>query len=198
MKKVLLAALIFMATISSVSAIGLYFDAGIGVGPSWTLLDGDDFVDLATKSGKPDEMSLDLGLKLGAGPFDTIPIYVVGAFGNVGHRITYNNGYHQMNAFLLGPGIIFYPVPFVQVAGSLGYSFVANETSLNQTGVDDIESTSGFAGDISVAADVGAGNHALLLGLRFFGSATTLKDPWKTQNSIMVSMFIRYAFRHKK
>jgi hypothetical protein len=196
MKKILLAGLIFSAVSLSSHGLGLYFDAGIGVGPAWTTLDGNDVVELATVSGSPDEMAVDLGLKLGVGPFETIPIYVVGALGGVGHQITYSNGDYQFSSYLIGPGVIFYPAPFLQIAASLGYSFVSNETSFTDGKMD--ESKGGFAGDISVAADVGAGDHALLVGLRFFGSTNTLETTGTVQNTSMVSIFIRYAFRHKR
>jgi hypothetical protein len=199
MKKILLTGLIFSLASLSSYGVGLYFDAGIGVGPAWTTLDGEDVVDLATKSGSPDEMAVDLGLKLGAGPFNTIPIYLVGVLSGVGHRITYGNGHYQFNSYLIGPGVVFYPAPFVQVAGSLGFSFLGNETSasFNDSYVLD-DSKGGFAGDISVAADVGTGNHALLVGLRFFGSTNTLERSGVVQNTTMISIFVRYAFRHKR
>jgi hypothetical protein len=200
MKKILCAGLIFMAALFSAHGIGLYFDVGLGVGPAWTTMDGDDFVEAITESGTLDEIAIDLGLKIGLGPFDTIPIYAVGVLGGIGHRITdsYDN-YYQMNSYLVGPGVIFYPVPFCQLAVSLGYSFVANESSFSdKNDIAKDTSEGGFAGDISVAFDFGMGNHGLLGGLRFFGSTNTLKSSGLVQNTSMISIFLRYAFRHKK
>jgi hypothetical protein len=100
---------------------------------------------------------------------------------------------------MLGPGVIFYPIPSLQIAASLGYSFVGNETSLNRYKmVYESDSKSGFAGDISVAFDLGAGNHGLLTGIRFFTSSNTLENSGLVQNNTMISLFLRYAFRHKK
>jgi hypothetical protein len=198
MKKVLLAGLFFMAAVLSTHGIGLYFDAGIGVGPAWTTVDGDDFVEAITKSGTPDEFALDLGLKLGLGPFDTIPIYITGVIGGIGHRISDSeDNYYQMNAYLVGPGVIFYPMPSMQIAASLGYSFVGNESSFTEKKYM-YKSKGGFAGDISVAFDLGAGNHGLLAGIRFFGATNTLETSGTVQNSLMISLFVRYAFRHKR
>jgi hypothetical protein len=204
MKKILLAGLIFSVASLSSYGLGLYFDAGIGVGPAWTSFDGDDFVKEEEKTatgdagGHFDEFAIDLGLKLGVGPFDTIPIYVVGVLGSIGHRISdSHDDYFQFNSYLIGPGVIFYPTPFVQIAGSLGFSFVSNENSIGRK-EHMYDSKGGFAGDISVAGDLGTGNHALLMGLRFFGSTNTLETEGDVQNNIMVSIFIRYAFRHKR
>jgi hypothetical protein len=202
MKKILLTGLIFSVVSLSSYAIGLYFDAGIGIGPAWTTLDGEDFVEAQEKTaigtGSFDEFAIDLGLKLGVGPFETIPIYVVGVFGSMGHKISDSyDDYFQFNSYLIGPGVIFYPTPFVQIAGSLGYSFVSNETSFTDK-KNMYDSKGGFAGDISVAVDIGAGNHALLAGIKFFGSTNTLETTGVVQNNSMISLFIRYAFRHKR
>jgi hypothetical protein len=201
MKKILCAGLIFMAALFSAHGTGLYFDGGLGIGPAWTTLDGDDFVKeqekIAIGNGKFDEFALDLGVKLGLGPFDTIPIYVTGVFGGISHRISdSNDDYFQFAAYLFGPGIIFYPMPSLQIAASLGYSFVGNETSFRHYKM--YESKSGFAGDISVAFDLGSGNHGLLGGIRFFGSSNTLENSGAVQKTSMISLFLRYAFRHKR
>jgi hypothetical protein len=197
MKKVLIAGLLCVTAALSSYGIGLYLDGGIGLGSAWTTLDGKDFVEEETLTGKPSELALDLGAKIGLGPFDTIPIYIVGVLGGMGHRITYDNGYYQFNTYLLGPGVIFYPIPSLQIAASLGYSWVGNETSFADK-ESMLGSKGGFAGDISVAFDFGFGNHAFLGGLRFFGATNTLETTGVVQNSFLVSFFLRYAFRHKR
>jgi hypothetical protein len=195
MKRVLLAGLMFMATVFSVSAIGLYFDGGLGLGMAWTEIDESDVVkSLSNNSGEPNEMALELGVKLGLGPFDTIPIYIVGVLGGIGHRLYDVDGdYFQYNSTLLGPGVIFYPIPSIQIAASLGFSTVGNTNSF---GVEMYESKSGFAGDVSLAFDLGAGNHGLLAGIKYFGATNTLESG-AVQNQSMISLFLRYAFRHK-
>jgi hypothetical protein len=198
MKKVLFAGLIFAAATLSAHGIGLYFDAGVGIGPGWTKIDGDDIVEIVTEKGKPDEIAVELGLKIGLGPFDTIPIHIVGVLGGMMHRISDSqDNYYQFSSYLVGPGAVFYPVSFLQIAASLGYSFVSNETSFIKKEYM-YESKGGIAGDISVAFDLGAGKHGLLGGIKFFGSTNTLKSSGVVQNTSMVSFFLRYAFRHKK
>jgi hypothetical protein len=197
MKKTLLAGLIFMTAALSTYGIGLYFDGGVGFGMAWTKVDGKDFVDSVTQKGNPDEFALDLGVKIGLGPFDTIPIYVVGVLGGMGHRISdSSDNYYQLNTCLVGPGIIYYPVSFMQIAASLGYSWVDNETSFADKKYM-LDSKGGFAGDISVAFDLGMRNHGLLGGIKFFGATNTLKTSGVVQNSFLISFFVRYAFRHK-
>jgi hypothetical protein len=195
MKKVLCAGLIFMTVAFSAQGVGLYFDAGIGVGFGWTKVDGKDAAAALNKNGRPDELAVDLGMKLGFGPFDTIPIHVVGVLGGIGHRIYDSGDYIQFNSYLIGPGVIYYPAPFLQIAASLGLSFAAVDNSLSQNWHD---SKGGFAGDISAAFDLGAGNNDLLGGIRFFGSTNTLEITGNVINSSMISFFLRYAFRHKR
>jgi hypothetical protein len=198
MKKILLAGLILMSALFSTHGLGLYFDAGVGIGPGWTTMDGDDFVEAITESGNLDEIAFELGLKVGLGPFDTIPISVVGVFGGIGHRISdSSDNYYQLNAYLVGPGVIFYPTPFLQIAGSLGYSFVANDASFANDVIADDKSKGGFAWDISAAFDFGAGKHGLLAGIKYFGATNTLETLGIVQNNSMISFFVRYAFRHK-
>jgi hypothetical protein len=198
MKKVLCAGLIALAAAFSAHGIGFYFDAGIGIGPAWSTMDGENFVESRTASGRLHEFAVDMGLKLGLGPFDTIPLYAVGVVGGVGHQISDDYSNHILLAsYLIGPGVIFYPIPSVQIAASLGYSFLSNNASFTDDRVLQ-ESKGGFAGDLSVAFDLGAGNHALLGGFRFFGSTNTLELTGDVQNTVMLSMFLRYAFRHKR
>jgi hypothetical protein len=197
-KKILIAGLLCITAAFSTHAIGLYLDGGIGFGVAWTLMDGKDFVDEVTVKGTADEFALDLGAKIGLGPFDTIPIYIVGVFGGMGHRIDFNNGDYQLDAYLVGPGIIYYPMPSMQIAASLGYSWISNETSFSDSDVGDYDSKGGFAGDVSIAFDLGMGNHAFLGGLRFFGATNTLKTVGVKQDSFLISFFLRYAFRHKR
>jgi hypothetical protein len=199
MKKLLIAGLFCVTAALSAHAIGLYVDGGIGLGSAWTSLDGEDFVEAVTETGRLDELALDIGVKLGFGPFDTIPIYIVGVLGGMGHRISddYDN-YYQLNTYLLGPGVIFYPMPSMQIAASLGYSWISNTTSLTLSNVGDYDSKGGFAGDISIALDMGFGNHAFLGGFRFFGATNTWETLGVVQNSFLVSFFIRYAYRHKR
>jgi hypothetical protein len=196
MKKILLAGLIFSAASFSSHGLGFYFDAGIGFGPAWTELNGKDWVKIVTGQGTPDEFALDLGLKIGAGPFSSMPVYIAGVLGGMGHKISdSHDNYYQIDSYLLGPSILFYPMPFLQIAASLGFSFVSVDTSFSENWPD---SETGFAWDISVAYDAGlAGKHGVLLGLKFFSAANTLENSGDDINSSMLSIFVRYAFHQR-
>jgi hypothetical protein len=195
MKKIFLAALILSAASFSSHALGFYFDVGIGGGPAWTKWEGEDFVELATKQGTLDEIAIDLGLKIGVGPFNAMPVYLVGVLGGIGHHISDDQDYYQVDSYLFGPGLLFYPVRFLQIAASIGFSFVSVDTSLNETWPD---SETGFAWDISMAFDGGfAGKHGVLLGFKFFSAANTLENSWGDMDSSMISIFVRYAFHQR-
>jgi hypothetical protein len=204
MKKFLIAALIFTAAILPAHSLSFYFDAGIGVGPAWTSLNEKDFINDYNDGRRFDEIAIDLGLKLGAGPLGSMPVYIVGVLNGMGHRITDKDDVHvQFGAYLIGPGLIIYPTPFFQIAASLGYSFVGNDCSIENAIITNTnifiedKSKGCLAWDISIAADSGIGNHALMLGLRFFNAVNTLKRSGVEQKNLMVSIFARYAFREK-
>jgi hypothetical protein len=175
------------------NAQGFYFDIGIGVGGAWTKIDGHDTSTLFSDSSVT-EIGVDFGLKAGYGPIANIPLYIVGTIGGVGHRFDDGSDYIQFNSYIIGPGVIFYPIPLIQLAGSIGLSWVSNQTSLPMIFYN---SRSGFAGDISVAVDLGRGNHGCLIGLKYFGAINTLETSGVEQNSSGLCVFVRYTFRHK-
>jgi hypothetical protein len=179
----------------SVNAQGFYFDIGIGLGGAWTKLDGTDVSDyFKTSNVKFTQFGVDLGLKAGYGPIANIPIYIVGTIGGEGHRLDDGSDYLQFNSYIIGPGIIFYPIPLIQIAGDIGLSFASNQTSLP---ISMYRSKGGFAGDISVAVDLGSRNHGCLIGLKYFGAVNTLETSEVTQNQSGLSFFVRYTYRHK-
>jgi hypothetical protein len=196
-KKLLIAAALLALALFSASAQGLYFDIGLGAGWAWTKLDGDDVADIAKSSGGDfTQVGVDLGLKAGYGPIANLPLYAVGTFGAAGHRLYDSKDYLQFNSFILGPGVIFYPIPLVQLAADVGYSFVGNSWSLN---APMYESKGGFAWDVSAAANLGIGKsgHGVLLGLKYFAATNTLKTSNAKQAQSGLSVFVRYAFRHQ-
>jgi hypothetical protein len=195
MKRILIFGAIFTMILFSVSAQGFYFDIGLGVGGAWTKLDGTDVSETFKSAGADfTEIGVDLGLKAGYGPIANIPFYIVGTIGGIGHRLDDGSDYLQFNSYIIGPGVIFYPIPLVQLAGSIGFSFVANQTSLPMSMY---KSKGGFAGDVSVAVDLGRGNHGCLLGLKYFGATNTLEISGADQNSSGLCVFVKYTYRHK-
>ena len=109
MKKGIILAIIFLFFSLAVSAQGFYFDIGVGFGKGWTFFDFDERVKTLKSVGlNVNDVAVDLGLKAGYIIFEGF--YVVGEFGMIGHRIFDNSTYIQYNSFIIGPGIIGYPV----------------------------------------------------------------------------------------
>ena len=197
MKKALILAVFLICASLAVSAQGLYLDVGIGFGKAWTVFDGDDVVD--ELGSDVHAIAIDLGLKAGYGPFGKIPLYVVGELGGMGHRIYKNLDYIQFNSYIIGPGVIFYPIPLIQLGLSMGYSYVSNQSNLSS--LDEIygyNSKGGFAYNISAAVDLGfLGNHGTLIGIKYFNAINTLEVLDASEKSSMISIFVRYTHRKK-
>jgi hypothetical protein len=183
----------------STYAQGFYFDIGLGIGKAWTKWNGTDVADVAELRNfvGPDFMegAVDIGLKAGYGPVANIPLYIAGTFGGIGHRFDNDTDFSQFNAYSIGPSVIFYPISLIQLAGSLGYSFVVNQTprSMNMPR----HSKGGVAGDVSVAVDLGRRNHGCLIGVKYFGAVNTLRSSAGEQNASELCVFVRYTYRQK-
>jgi hypothetical protein len=195
MKKII-ALLMFSLVVSfSAFAQGFYFDIGLGIGKGWTQADGNDMVsDLKNAGVSVKELAVDIGLKAGCGPFGKIPLYVVGEIGGMGHRIYDSSNYMQFNSFIIGPGVIFYPIPLIQLGASIGFSFVKNQTDLP---LDILDSKGGFAWNISAAIDVGSKNHGCLVGLKYFNANNTLEITNAKEKASMIGVFVKYTYRKK-
>ena len=191
-KSYLISGLFFIMITFSAFSQNLYFDIGLGVGSATTELDGQDFSDSMDPS--VEEAAVEIGLKLGFGPIARMPLYIVGEISGIGHRFEDEYNYIQFNSYLIGPGIIFYPAPFLQIAASIGYSYVSNQTDLPYALY---ESTSGTAGNASVAIDLGSRNNGLLIGLKYSVTKNTLETSEAEQQTSLTSIFIKYAYRNK-
>jgi len=197
MKKGLMLVVFFICTSLAVSAQGFYFDVGLGLGKAWTVIDGHNIVDELKSNGAAgvNEVAVDLGLKAGYGPFGNIPLYVAGELGGIGHRIVDDLNYLQFNSYIIGSGVIFYPIPLIQLGLSLGYSFVANQTDIPYFLMYD--SKGGFAWNISAAVDLGRKKHGCLIGLKYFYANNTLEVSNAHEKSSMIGVFVKYAYRKK-
>jgi hypothetical protein len=195
MKKAIVLGTLFVMFSIPVSAQGFYFDIGLGLGKGWTKVNGVDMVDKFKSAGvSVDETAVDIGLKAGYGPFGQIPLYVIGELGGIGHRIENSSNYMQFNSYIIGPGVIFYPIPLVQLGLSIGYSEVANETDLPEKMYD---SKGGFAWNISAAVDLGKRNHGCLIGLKYFYANNTLEVSSADEKASMIGIFVKYTYRKK-
>jgi hypothetical protein len=172
---------LFVCASVTVSAQVSYFDIGYGLGKVWSTING---YDIARDNNG---IAVDLGLKAGYGPFGNIPLYVVGEYGGFVHRYyTFNFGSIDNLELMFGPGVIFYPVPLIQLGSSLGFSYSFSDGG---SGV-------GFAWNVSAAADFGKSNHGFLIGIKFFNAHNSIKSNVYEQTSA-VGFFLRLAYRRK-
>jgi len=189
---------LIMALASPVLAQGPYFDIGLGVGSGTTVIDGTDIVkfykNLGWTGSIDNGMAVDLGFKVGYGPIAHKPLYVIGEIGGIGHAITLGSETLQFNSYLIGPGVIYYPISLLQLGASLGYSW-AKWVYKNEL-VDENDG-GGFAWNVSAAVDLGGGNHGCLIGLRYFSASNELKVLKRDVESSAISVFVRYVYRQK-
>jgi hypothetical protein len=192
MKKSLFAGALFLAAAGlPVFAQGLYFDIGLGVGDGKTELNG---VSLGIEGDGLVEVAVDVGLKAGYGPFGTTPLYVTAEIGGMGHRVSDAHDYIQFNSYIIGIGVIYYPLPLIQVGFSAGPSDVSNVTNLSD---EPYKSQGGYAWNISAAVDLGSGKSGCLIGIKYFIAHNTLETTNAYETSSMIGVFVRYAHRTK-
>ncbi|MDC7221006.1 MAG: hypothetical protein PQJ59_13810 [Spirochaetales bacterium] len=192
MKRLSILAIFTIVSLSLSAQAALYFDVGGGLGTATTKIDGEDISDSLDSDI---EFAVDINAKVGVGPIANIPVYLVADLGVCRHNyyalIDYN-----LVSYLIGPGLVVYPFPALQISGSAGYSWTANETSATYLTMYDSES--GYAYNVSAAFDFGKRNNGFLLGARYFYSNNTLETSKAEQETSMISIFAKYAYRHKK
>ena len=166
-KTKILTFIIFFILSSFVSAQGFYLDAGLGVDYNLTTIIYDDE---HIKNSNFSYMGFNFGFKAGYGPFSDIPIYFV---------VGYENIYGP-----IGLGVIFYPIPLIQLGTSLGLTI-----------------DMGFAWDISTAVELGKNNHGVLIGLKYWGLSQEYKEHGyygdRTVNNAF-GIFFKYVYRNRK
>ena len=191
MKKLLLSVVLITVVFSAAGSQGLYLDAGLGFGFPFTKIDGENassYFDSTVSN-----FGMEIGLKAGYGPIANIPLYLAGTLSFMDH--TLSAGSDELNFFscIFGAGAIFYPIPLVQLAASVGYSYVLNDSTF----ISNMYDGDGFAFDFSAAVDLGRGKHGILLGARYTASFNVLDVSKAKQNQSLISIFARYAFRRK-
>ena len=128
-------------------------------------------------------VGIDLGLRIGFSPSDTIPFYLV---------VEYN---YLFNAYLLdwdifyggsgvGIGAVFYPTEYFQLGAAIGLS------------IGNFKST-GFAWNITTAFDLNSGNCGCLFGINYIGGKYLTNGPtdeqWITDS--ILGVFVKFVYR---
>ena len=209
MKKIII--LIFVFTSMSIYGQGLYFDGGVGAGFGWTTINGRNVVDTYKSSGYgiDTNFAFEVGFKGGYGPFGDIPLYAVGELAWVLHGIDASTGSNHIGSvtkpIIFGAGVIFYPIPLIQVGTSFccAYSGWIGDNKIFAPVIDlskldlldrDGQSQFGFAWNISLAVDLGSKSNGILIGVKYWYENISRSE---SVNTHMLGIFVRYAFRQK-
>lgn len=173
-------------------AQGLYFDIGAGAGAARTLIGSENV--RASFGSAVSDTGVELGIRLGFGPLESLPVYLAAELSGIGHRFQDTSNYLQFNSYMAGPSLFFYPADVLQIGGALGVSWVSNSTDFPATMY---RSVGGFAGNIYAALDLGNDDHALLVGFRYSWANNTLEVSGARQENTLFSFFLKYAFRQR-
>ena len=200
MKKVIIITIIFLFTSFTITAQGVYLDITTlpGVGKPWTLLDGNNVVD--TIDFTENELTLEFGLKIGYGPIASLPLYAVA---DLGYMLSSYEDKPDIdilfNHYLIGAGIIFYPMSFIQLGASIGYASISTNNSSNVPDVPIIELKGGLAWNISAAFEFGYSKVGILMGLKYTNIIGTQDNSLQQErvSSSMLVFFMRFTYRHK-
>ena len=200
MKKLVFIFIFFFMVMFTLSAQGFYFDVGISnLGLSFTSIEGHN---------TPVEFGIGLGLKAGYGPFGNIPIYAVSEFNALFNMQEEGNEIGNIRRYFQpfgGAGILFYPIPILQLGASFGYTLVFYDHNTRPKKSDSssydsyaTDSMGDFGWNISAVIDLGKNNHGFLLGLHYFGAVYRLSTPVDTSMSTAnFGVLVKYAYRKK-
>ena len=133
---------IFFIALFSVNAQGFYLDIGAGYGFGGfgvhfgTLREmgfTDDYENINNTNGG----SYELGFKIGYAPIENIPLYFVGL---IGHTSYNHDSALEFFSNIYGLEIIYYPIPLLQLAGSIGFSTVSNRNGYGHDTTENVPS----------------------------------------------------------
>jgi hypothetical protein len=203
-------------------AQGFYFDAGISLGGSWSNLNGKNITNLYTGKDPFWGFTFGISTKAGYGPIANMPLYVVGnlevimqdTHSRSKDRDPFEEDPNLSSIFCgyagIGPGVIFYPVPFIQLAASTGVlagggisisgkHFVNTKLPQKDNG-DKEDEGYGFILDVSAAIDpIPSGKHGVLAGIKYTGAfVPSMRKSNSNLNSHFLTLFVKYAYRHKR
>ena|GEM_PF-1898344 len=222
MKKLIGFWILFTITLFSISAQGFYFDIGLGTGYSigsssrFSLGIDENYLETNYTTYEIGDIHgfglFDLGFKIGYGPNENLPIYFVATLGQYIYEIDFkytsdysssSNAGSDYRTYIFGLGIIYYPIPLLQLSGSLGFSTVANSmgpitirNNIDEHSLPVYGSKRGFAYELSLAIDLGRGYNGGLIGLKYFNSINTLENGAALMFHNF-GIFARYVYRQR-
>lgn len=128
---------------------GIYFDAGLGFGSVSYNEELDQVLKLAEGLGA-DRTTIVLDLSLGWAV--TQKLYAVGSISGFGDRIDFEGGFMQINTYLYGLGVRYYPM---EKGLQLGFDFGLGKMLLNSNDpfYDDLASENGSGVRFTLAYD---------------------------------------------
>jgi hypothetical protein len=199
MKKVFGFVILMVLLSTSVFADGFIIQGQFGIGGGTTKIDDTDVSSLFSGI---DALAINLGIKAGYGPFGKVPLYAVLNFSGIGHRLYDSYNYLQFNSYMVGPGVLFYPHPIVQLGLSAGPSWITNDTDVPGYILYGNDGP-GFAVDVSAFMDIGyfwrstnAKNFGLLVGFDFFSATNKLEHSGVTEVSNAFTFATALSYRH--
>ena len=155
MKKILLiigttvCLLVSTAYAENTKTRGIYFEIGLGVNKISYSEEVDDAIELLDGLGADrTTIFLDMGLGYAIGQ----KTYIVGSISGIGDRLSYDQDYLQLNTYLFGIGIRYYPFyKGLQLGADVGIGKMVMSSS-DET-IDNTTSDNGFGSKLTIAYD---------------------------------------------
>jgi hypothetical protein len=189
MKKILVFVIMAVVVLSSISANGMYGDAGISLGGATHDFNGADLVDGAKEQDvNPTGFALSWGGKLGFGHHYSgdRAVYLVADFAGIYHQVFDD---YQFGNYLLGGGLVWYPSKYIQLAGNY-FGYVWADHQVSSHGVTSVGS-GGLGFNLSVGVEVSG----YMLGLEYYNATVTMSSAAE-QNTSYFGVLFKYVFRY--
>jgi hypothetical protein len=131
---------------------GFYIDAGLGIGGFSYSSELNDAIKAADNAGA-DRLTVALDASIG---WALMPkLYLVGSVTGFGDRLSQSSDYMQINSYLFGPGIKWYPLSsgkYLQVGADIGLASASLVTNILDNA--NVASEPGFGFKVSAAFDI--------------------------------------------
>ena len=234
MKK--LTVLLLLCLVVSVTAFsqGFYLDLGIGIGYFSQSIEGEnigkalkDYYSAADIKYIPFNFGVSVNLKSGFGPFKALPLFFVGDFyttwaamGAINDDVKKEEEWLPgIENYFIGPGVIFYPLSFLQIGASLGFAYFYGTTVFSSvdnfsliTGgnnsevsidEDDIWKGGGFGWHLSIGFNLGKREKkgGLLISADYFGSTNRIQQEGKgvkyDAQASQIGVSLKFCYKKK-